>query len=247
MPKITRISIKIAKCEVQLLPLILTISAFIILILLGIWQIVRLREKELFLTSLQNNLNNPAIDIKTLTGDTLYAKVKMTGHFLLGKNIHLYGRRSISTEKDGYYLVSPFQTTNDKIILVARGWFAAHHKKDIDDIVIDATPEIEITGIILPSEKTRLFVFDNDLKNNIWFSLDLQQAANFLGLKLENFYLIMDGYNKESDILRGLSIENLLHVRHDHLEYAITWFALAISLAVMFIIYHYRKKYLKKE
>lgn len=232
-------TLKIGKCQVQLLALLLTILAFVILLSLGFWQIVRLQEKELFLSSMKNNLNNPPIDIKTLSADKLYAKVKMNGHFLTGKNLHLYGRKSMSTEKNGYYLISPFQTDDNKIILVVLGWFAGKHKKDIDNIVDDST---EITGVILLGEKTKLFVLDNDVKNNVWFTLDLTQASDILGLTLESFYLIMEGNNNQSEIVKSLSINNLLNVRNDHLEYAITWFTLAISLAIMFVIYHLPKR-----
>lgn len=226
-------TLKIGKRQVQLLPLLLTILAFVILLSLGFWQIARLQEKELFLSSMKNNLNNPPIDIKTLSGNKLYAKIRANGYFLVGKNLHLYGRRSMSTEKDGYYLVTPFQTDDNKIILVVLGWFAGRHKKNIDNIIDNS---MEITGVILPGEKTKLFVLDNDVKNNVWFTLDLTQASDVLGLKLEDFYLVMEGNNNRSDILKSLSIENLLNVRNNHLEYAITWFALAISLAVIFVI-----------
>ncbi len=232
-------TLKIGKCQVQLLPLLLTILAFVILLSLGFWQIARLQEKELFLSSMKNNLNNPPINIKTLSGNKLYAKIRANGYFLEGKNLHLYGRRSMSTEKDGYYLVTPFQTDDNKIILVVLGWFAGRHKKNIDNIINNS---MEITGVILPGEKTKLFVLDNDVKNNVWFTLDLTQASDVLGLKLEDFYLVMEGNNNRSDILKSLSIENLLNVRNDHLEYAITWFALAISLAVIFVIYHLSKR-----
>ncbi|MFU7500473.1 MAG: SURF1 family protein [Candidatus Tisiphia sp.] len=232
-------TLKIGKRQVQLLPLLLTILAFVILLSLGFWQIARLQEKELFLSSMKNNLNNPPIDIKTLSGNKLYAKIRANGYFLVGKNLHLYGRRSMSTEKDGYYLVTPFQTDDNKIILVVLGWFAGRHKKNIDNIIDNS---MEITGVILPGEKTKLFVLDNDVKNNVWFTLDLTQASDVLGLKLEDFYLVMEGNNNRSDILKSLSIENLLNVRNNHLEYAITWFALAISLAVIFVICNLSKR-----
>ncbi|WP_341761732.1 SURF1 family protein [Candidatus Tisiphia endosymbiont of Thecophora atra] len=236
-------TLKIGKHQVQLLPLLLTILAFVILLSLGFWQIARLQEKELFLSSMKNNLNNPPIDIKTLSGNKLYAKIRANGYFLVGKNLHLYGRRSMSTEKDGYYLVTPFQTDDNKIILVVLGWFAGRHKKNIDNIIDNS---MEITGVILPGEKTKLFVLDNDVKNNVWFTLDLTQASDVLGLKLEDFYLVMEGNNNRSDILKSLSIENLLNVRNNHLEYAITWFALAISLAVIFMICNLSKINIKE-
>ena len=226
--------------KIQILPLLFIILAFFALLSLGFWQISRLKEKELFISSMQYNLSNPPVDPKTLSANALYARIKVKGHFLSDKNIHLYGRKSMSKEKDGYYLITPFQTSNDKIILVTRGWFAQKHKNSINDIVDHST---EISGVTLPSEKNRLFVPGNDIANNIWFTLDLQQASQVLGLNLENFYLIMDSSSDNpSQFLKILSTERLLHIRNDHLEYAVTWFALAIALAVISIVYYFRQK-----
>ena len=226
--------------KIQILPLLFIILAFLILLSLGFWQIARLKEKELFISSMQYNLSNPPVDLKTRSENPLYSRIEVKGHFLPDKNIHLYGRKSMSKEKDGYYLITPFQTSEDKIILVARGWFAQKHKKRINDIIDSST---EISGVTLPSEKNRLFVPGNDIANNIWFTLDLQQASQVLDLNLENFYLIMDSKSSNtSQFLKALSTERLLHIRNDHLEYAVTWFALAISLVVIVIVYYLRQK-----
>lgn len=231
------------KYQIQLLPFLLIALSFAILMSLGFWQLVRLKEKQEFLAAIKSNFANPPVELETLSSNKLYAKVKAHGKFLLNKNIHLYGRRSMSAEKDGYYLVTPFQTDNNKIVLVARGWFASRYKKDIDNIMSNSFDVNEITGVILPSEKTRLFILDNDLKNNIWFTLDIMQASNILGLKLENYYLVMDNQNNpSSEILKPLKTENLLHVRNDHLEYALTWFSLAMALLVIYYIVCFKKR-----
>lgn len=229
------------RCNIPLLPLLVAVLAFSILISLGVWQVFRLQEKELFLNLIKNNLNNEAIDIKTLSGKKFYAKVKIKGEFLADKNLHLYGQRRMSAEKDGYYLITPFKTEDNKIILVARGWFSSKYKKNIDRLIAPNLNMNEIIGVVLPGERKKLFIVDNDIKNNIWFTLDITQAAEVLGLRLENFYLIMDNNNgRDGDILKNLQIDNLLHIRNDHLEYAITWFSLAIGLAVIFIIFYWR-------
>ncbi|KAJ6645066.1 Chaperone protein HtpG, partial [Pseudolycoriella hygida] len=218
------------------------IFAFTILVSLGVWQLIRLNEKELFLTTIKNNLNNPPNNLKFLSGEKLYAKVKVKGEFLIGKNLHLYGHRALSTGKDGYYLIIPFKTDDNKVILVVTGWFVSGYKRNIDKSIENSFDIKEITGVILPSEKKRFFVFKNDVKNNIWFTLDLKEAAEVLDLKLEEFYLVMDNeQGKEENNLKPLQISNLLYVRNDHLEYAITWFSLAVALIVIFIIFHWRK------
>jgi len=209
---------------------------FIILISLGFWQLSRLKEKKLFLSSMQTNITSPAIDLAEVQNNLPYQKIKIIGHFLPNKDIYLYGRRSMSNEKDGYYLVMPFKTDENKIILVARGWFSNRNK----NIITQATNEQlhEIIGVTMPSEKTRSYLPANDVKNNVWLTLDLQDASKTLGLNLENFYLIEESKDISNlDILLPLSINHLAAIRNDHLEYALTWFGLAASLIVIYVIY----------
>ncbi|MCC8369915.1 MAG: SURF1 family protein [Rickettsia endosymbiont of Stiretrus anchorago] len=209
---------------------------FIILVSLGFWQLNRLKEKKLFLASMQENLTSLAIDLAKIQDNLPYHKVKITGHFLPDKDIYLYGRRSMSSEKDGYYLVTPFKTDEDKIILVARGWFSNHNKNIITQATNDEPHEL--IGVTMPSEKTRSYLPANDIKNNVWLTLDLQEASKVLGLNLENFYLIEESKDISNlDILLPLSINHLAAIRNDHLEYAFTWFGLAASLVVIYAIY----------
>ena len=37
-----------------------------------------------------------------------------------------------------------------------------------------------------------------------------------------------------------MAIEATVHIRNDHLQYALTWFALAVILAVIYVLYHLR-------
>merc|ERR1712035_196913 len=95
-----------------------------------------------------------------------------------------------------------------------------------------------IIGVTMPSEKTRSYLPANDIKNNVWLTLDLKEASQTLELTLEDFYIIAEGKDISNlDILLPLSINHLAAIRNDHLEYALTWFGLAISLIVIYIVY----------
>ncbi len=219
----------------------LVFITFTILISLGFWQLSRLKEKKLFLTSMQANLTSPAINLAEIQDGLPYHKVKITGQFLPNKDIYLYGRRSMSSEKDGYYLVTPFKTIEDKVILVARGWFSNRNKNIITQATNDR--QHEIIGVTMPSEKTRIYLPANDIKNNVWLTLNLKETSKVLGLDLENFYIIAEGKDISNlDILLPLAINHLAAIRNDHLEYALTWFGLAISLIVIYVIY--RRRYM---
>lgn len=224
--------IKFCKWQLELVPLIVTIIATIALICLGNWQLGRLTEKEQFIINIESNIANPAINLST-PNTPLYSKVKLSGHFLRGKNAYLYGRRTSAPEKDGYYLISAFAADNGKTYLVSRGWLS-HSAKDH----INFTYEQQIIeGMTLPGEKKNPFVPANDLIGRVWFTLDLDIAKNALSINETNFYIMQTKSENQPASLANLNTKNLSKVRNDHLEYAITWYSLAFCLVVIFIVY----------
>ncbi len=217
-------------------PLIFSVFSIILLISLGIWQLSRMSQKQEFLHSLKNNLDNLPTKFDSLADNMiLTSKVVVNGHFISGHNIHLYGKRSGISNKNGYYLLSPFQTDDDKIIIVARGWFDYIDKKQMQNI--DNAEHQSITGIALMAEKHRLFLPDNDFKNNVWFTLDLKQIAKTLDMNIEDYYLLSFDQQDLPPNLEPISSKNLLAIRNDHLQYAITWFALALAVAIIYVVY----------
>ena len=93
----------------ETIPFFFVSLCVVFLICLGNWQLKRLKEKENFITTIDLNIKNPPVKItKAQTTLDLYSKIELTGQFLDGKNVFLYGRRSAYPEKDGYYFLSPF-------------------------------------------------------------------------------------------------------------------------------------------
>lgn len=217
----------------------LTIIGVLILTGLGFWQLGRLKEKTDFIKSVNYSLNNPPLDFTAKKDNPLYAKIKVKGHFVAGNDIYLYGRRSTQAQKDGYYLLRPFKTEQGEVIIVAHGWFGHTDKNKVIAEVVNSS-DVEITGITLPGEKPKLFVPKNDLKNNVWFTLDLQQAEDLSHLKLQPFFLL-ETDALLPDFLKPISTANLAHIRNDHLEYAVTWFCLAIALTIVYGVYARRE------
>lgn len=228
--------LSVSRYHFELIPFIITLVGIIFLIALGCWQLYRLQEKTAFIASVSHNLNNPASVYEVNQPPTIYQKIKLKGEFLKGSDIYLYGRKAMAPEKEGYYLLSPFKTTEGTAIMVARGWFAAKNKPLIQNI--HNSNLIEITGIVLPLEKQKVFIPNNDLKNNVWFTLGLQEMNSYSQQTLENFYLLeIDPIDLPKYIL-PISAEGLIRIKNDHLEYALTWFCLAIALGVIFVIYN---------
>lgn len=206
------------------------------LILLGNWQLKRLEYKNEFISNIERNVANPPILISTNNEEVeLYSKVKISGHFLRGKDVFLYGRRSASTEKDGYYLLSPFKADSGFVYLVSRGWLPQSVKISVKKFL---PPEHEeIIAIAMPGEEKRFFMPSNDIDGGVWFILDLNMAYDMLGTNLTKFYLMQIGAENLPEGVNPLSAAYLNKIRNDHLEYAITWYILAFCLLCFYIIY----------
>ncbi|NBU53046.1 MAG: hypothetical protein EBS33_01520 [Alphaproteobacteria bacterium] len=82
------------------------------------------------------------------------------------------------------------------------------------------------------------FLDDNDEKNNIWFTLDLQEASQKLGITKKDFYLMQVNSTNLPDGAFPLTSTYLNVIRNDHLEYAITWYSLAGFLCIIYFLYN---------
>jgi surfeit locus 1 family protein len=93
----------------------------------------------------------------------------------------------------------------------------------------------------MPGEEKRFFSLDNDTKNNIWFTLDLQEAHTKLSTN-KDFYLMQVSSTDLPEGAKPLSSNYLNVVRNDHFEYAITWYSLAGFLCIIYFIYNRGKQ-----
>lgn len=228
--------ISICGHKLGLMSVLFVTLSIIILICLGNWQIIRLKEKENFIKAIETNIANRAIAIDDFDKNIpIYSKITVSGRFLSKKNAFLYGRRSASPEKDGYYLLSAFAADNGNIYMISRGWLPQSVKAQLNHLATTEKSEI-IEAIILPGEKKNFLVPENDKENNIWFTLDLVMASEVFATNITNFYLMqIDSQTLPSGVI-PLRTTHLNKVQNNHLEYAITWYSLAAAILVMFTI-----------
>jgi surfeit locus 1 family protein len=217
--------------------IILLFAVFITLICLGNWQLYRLKEKRAFIKYTEASVLDEPIVIGTNNASLkLYTKIQLVGTFVPDNDILLYGRRSSSPEKDGYYLLSAFKAHNGQIYLVSRGWFAQSAKKSF---LVPNNGQETIEAIVLPGEKKQFMVPKND--NNLWFTIDLDMARSNLGVNETRYYLMQIHPKNLPKEFTPHRISKLTQIRNDHLEYALTWYSLAIGVIIMFVINCKRK------
>ena len=135
----------------------------------------------------------------------------------------------------GFDVLAPFRPRGDELsVLVNRGWVEPARRAP------DARPPPPpaLAGVVrFPSERGP-FAADNDPARGMWFHIDPAAAAAHLGRPLAPFYIQAAPAAGAPDWPRARPPEPRL--RNDHLQYALTWFALAGALAILYLVWRRR-------
>ena len=204
--------------------------SIIIFCSLGTWQVYRLQWKLDLISEINNGLNSEPV-FYSKTKIINYQKVKFNGIFDFEKQVYLYSLNNKGTP--GYDLITPIKINSNEIVLVNRGWI----KKDLrNNKSINNINSKFFEGILKKITKPNPFKPENDIKNNIWYSLKLEDLESFTGYKLNNFVLYLQ--DNQNNLVKNKIVSPDLP--NNHLKYAITWYSVALSILLYFL--YFRKK-----
>lgn len=220
----------------KLIPTLLTVPALIILLSLSYWQFQRLAWKEGVIEKIAQQIQLPVIELpENIDLDQMqYRKVSLEGKFLHDLELHLYAGSMKFKGGNGYYIFTPFRLNDGRIVMVNRGWVIENLKDSKTRPETLNENELKLTGAIMKSEEKGVYVHDNQPDRNLWFYVNVDEMASWINLPIEKFYILAQ--DEKGSTLRGQDIKpNLLN---NHLGYALTWLSAAISLLVIYILYH---------
>ena len=200
---------------------------------LGTWQLYRLQWKLELISEITYGLNSNPIEYSTLIKKN-YQRVTTKGKFDYDKQIYLYSLND--NGKPGYDVITPFKTNRNENVLINRGWIDKE-LKDNPSINLKNESEKKIIGLLREIYKPNMFKPDNDLKNNIWFSINLEDLKKATGVQFNNFVIFLEDNQSKTPLPKKISID----VPNNHLKYAITWYAISISI-IFYYLYFRRKK-----
>ena len=161
-----------------------------------------------------------------------YQRVVSEGSFNFSNQIYLYSLNEKG--KPGYDVITPFKTINNENILVNRGWI---EKKLKESAEINANLKKEkITGLLRKIYKPNIFKPENDLKNNISSTINLNDMENYTETTYPNFVIFFESPDTKVPSPKKITID----VPNNHLKYAITWYSIAISILLYYL--YFRKK-----
>ncbi|MGH1331474.1 MAG: SURF1 family protein [Paracoccaceae bacterium] len=196
-------------------PLIIGLGGIAILLSLGIWQVQRLAWKQAVLADIEARISAPAVPLADLATPEKYAPVSLTGK-TFGPEIHvLVSRKQIGA---GYRIITGFETDQGRKILLDRG-FVKIAAADVPRPPASLT----ITGNIHTPDDRSASTPPNDAAKNIWFARDIPDMA--VALQTEPLLIIAHSDTGQGVEPMPVGLEG---IPNDHLQYAITWFSLAL-------------------
>lgn len=221
----------------RLWPTLFTISALIMLLALGTWQVHRLEWKTALIEKLQTRAEMPAAPLPPRVDDPEayeYRRVSVTGRFLHDRELFLVNRSL--NGNPGLHVLTPLERADGAgYVLVNRGWVPFEREN------AGKRPEGQVAGLVTVEGILRLakgpgwMMPDNAPATNVWFYVDPAAMAKAAGVESLPPFEIM---SSDRTVPGGFPVGHQwrVDVRNDHLQYAITWYALALALLVIYVL-----------
>jgi surfeit locus 1 family protein len=196
---------------------------------LGTWQVYRLYLKNNLISDLEKNLKTSSINFN-VDIDKEYTKILFKKKDLNTK-IFLY---HLNKGEIGFKVIVPYEINSSLLVLVDKGWI---RKDKINLIKNTLFNDDIIEGYTRKIREKNLFTPNNNIKEDFLYSVEIDNLKKSLN---KNIYplLIIQTSKTNKDI-----IPNDYEVRlpNNHLQYAITWYGLALFTIIFFL--YYRKKF----
>lgn len=206
-----------------LFPLILGIAGCAVLIQLGLWQLARADWKEGMLEEITAGIEAEPVPLPAAIDPSMkYLPVTVAGT-TSGSEIDV-----LSHTRDqgaGYQIVSRFITDDGRAILLDRGFVPQEARR------LDRPPvRLEVVGNLHWPQDASPSTPAPNLDENIWFARDVEAMA----AQLDTLPVLVVARSVQGDNQGARPIPVAIEgIPNNHLSYAVQWFLIAATWAVM--------------
>lgn len=223
------------------------IPSLIVLIGLGVWQVQRLEWKEAIIADRMERMNAPAVTLSAVPAGDWRAfelrPVRARGVYRHDKSLEIASRTLKG--RPGVHVLTPLVLSDGAgTVLVNRGWVPPVNVRDPAEFRRPGGV-VTVDGFLRAGAKTSAWVPDNEPANDIWFYADAPAMAKARGLANVKPYVIELAPTAAGLAgARGYPIagQTVTAINNNHLQYAITWFGLAATLVVIYVLFQVRRR-----
>ena len=216
-----------------------SLAAFVVLCGLGTWQVQRLYWKDGLLAERTAAISAPPAELpRTLEAarPLEYHRIQAKGQFLYDHEIPVHAiERQRGTA--GYLVITPLRLEDGAVLLVERGWVPSEKRDAATRAAGNPPGVVSVEGLLrlASTEKPGWFLPANDPGRGEWFWIDLAALARAAGVP-EVLPLYLDAGPAPNPGGFPVGGQANTGLPNDHLQYAITWYALAAALAVIYLL-----------
>lgn len=215
----------------MIIPLLFGVVGVATLLSLGIWQVQRLQWKQAVLAEIDARIGAAAVDLPSRPDldANKFLPVKAEGQ-LTGEQLDvLVSRKQIGA---GYRVIAVLELMDGRRVLLDRG-FLVEAARGLPREVTALTVE----GNLLWPDEVDGFTPAPDASRGIWFARDLPAMAAALNAEP----LLIVARTETGDGIEPMPVDSST-IPNDHLNYAITWFLLALVWVGMTVLLLWRMR-----
>jgi cytochrome oxidase assembly protein ShyY1 len=229
---------------------IFTLVMLIAFVGLGIWQLQRRVEKHALIAALTERLAAaprplpPPVQWSALNpAHDEFSRVSFTATYQSRLDAMVYGSGSAvrgDISGPGTWAFLPAQLPDGETVAVNAGFVPnTMQDRDLQDRAVAqliTQQPVVLTGYIRFPEAAGMLTPAEDHSKRLWFTRDHLAMARALGWdKVAPFYIDLETPVPANGIPKPGPLE--IHLNDDHMQYAITWFALAGAVVIAFAVW----------
>jgi len=221
---------------------------------LGVWQLQRRAEKHALIAALTDRVAAapvpmpPQHEWRTLTPERdEFRRVRFTATYARLPDAMVYSAGSAVREDvsgPGTWAFLPARLSSGETVVIDAGFVAntmqerTVQDRQVEKLVTGAPATL--TGYLRFPEAAGWLTTAENRDKRLWFTRDHLAMAKALGWgEVAPFYIDLEAPAPANGIPKPGALD--VHLRDDHLQYAITWFALAIALVVIYLVFHHQR------
>jgi cytochrome oxidase assembly protein ShyY1 len=238
---------------------VFTIAMVVLFIGLGLWQLERRVEKHALIAALTERLAAPPVplpptsdwgalgpvkdEFRRVSFAATYPKLPDAMVYSAGSAV----RADISGP--GTWAFLPARLPGGEIVAVNTGFVPnTMQDRSLEDRAVAGLftdAPVELTGYIRFPEAAGWLTPAENVTKRLWFARDHLAMARVLGWgEVAPFYIDLEQPMPQSGIPKPGPLD--VHLKDDHLQYAITWFVLAAAVVIAFAVWLRAQRRLQK-